>query len=63
MLIYFLSYLIQTITGGIMKNASTNNSILVKYYWWAQTAPMEVLTRKTRKTRNQLPQIKDAFHM
>jgi hypothetical protein len=46
-----------------MKNASTNKSILGKYYWWAHSAPIEILTRKTRKTRNQLPQIKDAFHM
>jgi hypothetical protein len=63
MLICVFSYLIQTITGGIMKKTSTNKSISGKYYWWAQTAPMEVLTRKTRKTRNQLPKIKDAFHM
>ncbi len=58
-----LSYLIQAITGGIMMNASTKKSISGKYYWWAHSAPIEVLTRKTRKTRNQLPQIKDAFHM
>jgi len=58
-----LSYLIQTITGGIMKNTITNNSETGKYYWWAHSAPIEVLTRKTRKTRNQSPKIKDAFHM
>ena len=63
MLICALSYLIQTITGGIMKNASINKGILGKYYWWAHSAPIEVLTRKTRKNRHKLPQIKDAFHM
>ena len=63
MLICLFSYLIQTITGGIMKNASTNKSISGKYYWWAQTAPIEELTRKTRKIRNQSPKIKDSFHM
>ncbi len=63
MLICVLSYLLQTIAGEFMNNANTNKSILGKYYWWAHSAPIEVLTRNTRKNRNKLPQIKDAFHM
>ena len=43
-----------------MKNTSTNKSISGKYYWWAQSAPVEVLTRKFR---NQSPKINDSFHM
>lgn len=46
-----------------MKNAITNKNISGKYYWWAHSAPIEVLTRKTRKIRNQTPKIKDDFHM
>lgn len=51
------------ITGGIMKKASTNKSMSGKYYWWAQTAPIEELIRKTRKIHNQSPKINDSFHM
>lgn len=51
------------ITGGIMKNAIINKSKPGKYYWWAHSAPIEELTRKTRKIRNQPPKIKDSFHM
>lgn len=43
-----------------MKNASINKNISGKYYWWAHSAPIEVLTRKIH---NQPPKIKDAFHM
>ncbi len=60
MLLCVLSYLIQTITGGIMKNTSTNKSKSGKYYWWAQSPPVDILTRKFR---NQSPKIKDSFHM
>ncbi len=60
MLLFVLSYLIQAITGGIMKNTSTNKSEPGKYYWWAQSAPSDILTRKFR---NQSPKINDSFHM
>ena len=43
-----------------MKNAIINNSKAGKYYWWAQSAPVDVLTRKFR---NQSPKIEDSFHM
>ncbi len=46
-----------------MNNTNTNKCISGKYYWWAHSAPIEVLTRNTRKNRNKRPQIKDAFHM
>ncbi len=57
MLLCVLSYLIQ---GGIMKKIITNNNVSGRYYWWAHTAPVEVLNRRVR---NEPPQIKDAFHM
>jgi hypothetical protein len=57
MLLCVLSSLIQ---GGIMKNRSTNKRVSGRYYWWAHTAPVEVLHRRVR---NEPPQIKDAFHM
>jgi hypothetical protein len=60
MLLFVLSYSIQAITGGIMKNTSTNKSESGKYYWWAQSAPSDILTRKFR---NQSPKIDDSFHM
>ncbi len=60
MLLCVLSYLIQAITGGVMKNATINNNKAGKYYWWAQSAPVDVLTRKFR---NQTPKIEDSFHM
>ena len=60
MLLCVLSYSIQAITGGIMKNTSTNKSEPGKYYWWAQSAPSDILTRKFR---NQSPKINDSFHM
>jgi len=60
MLLCVLSYLILAITGGFMKNTSINNSKPGKYYWWAHSAPVDVLTRKFR---NQSPKIKDSFHM
>ena len=60
MLLCVLSYLIQAITGGIMKNTSTNKSKPGKYYWWAQSPPVDILTRKFR---NQSPKINDSFHM
>ena len=60
MLLFVLSYSIQAITGGIMKNTSTNKSESGKYYWWAQSAPSDILTRKFR---NQSPKINDSFHM
>jgi len=43
-----------------MKSAIINNSKAGKYYWWAQSAPVDVLTRKFR---NQSPKIEDSFHM
>ncbi|MCP5061244.1 MAG: hypothetical protein GY936_02115 [Ignavibacteriae bacterium] len=43
-----------------MKKASTKKSIAGKYYWWAHSAPIDVLTRKFR---NQSPKINDSFHM
>ncbi|GAX59877.1 aminopeptidase [Candidatus Scalindua japonica] len=43
-----------------MKNTTTNNSISGMYYWWAQSALVDVLTRKFR---NQTPKIEDSFHM
>ena len=60
MLICVLSYLIQTITGGIMKNASDNKSKSGKYFWWPHLAPFDVLTHKTH---NQPPKIEDTLHM
>ncbi len=43
-----------------MKNAIINKSKSGKFFWWAHSAPIDVLTRKNR---NQPPKIKDAFHM
>ncbi len=43
-----------------MNNTNTNNSISGKYYWWAQSAPVDILTRKFR---NQSPKVNDSFHM
>ena len=55
-----MSYLIQAITGGATKNTIINNCKAGKYFWWAQSAPVDVLTRKFR---NQTPKINDSFHM
>ncbi len=57
MLLCVLSSLIQ---GSIMKNRSTNKRVSGRYYWWAHTAPVEVLHRRVR---SEPPHIKDAFHM
>ena len=57
MLLCVLSSLIQ---GSIMKNRSTNKRVSGRYYWWAHTAPVEVLHRRIR---HEPPQINDAFHM
>ena len=43
-----------------MTSTSTNKNEPGKYYWWAQSAPVDVLTRKFR---NQSPKIEDSFHM
>ncbi len=57
MLLCVLNHLIQ---GSIMKDTTTNKEVSGRYYWWAHTAPVEVLNRRVR---NEPPQIKDAFHM
>ncbi len=43
-----------------MRNTIIKKSQSGKFFWWAQIAPMEVLTRKFR---NQSPKINDSFHM
>ncbi len=43
-----------------MKDTNTNKEVSGRYYWWAYTAPVEVLNRRVR---SEPPQIKDAFHM
>ncbi len=43
-----------------MKDTITNKEVSGRYYWWAHTAPVEVLNRRVR---NESPQINDAFHM
>ncbi len=46
--------------GGIMKNAIINNSKSGKYFWWAHSAPIDVLTRKGT---NFPPNITSTLHM
>ncbi len=48
--------------GGIMKNTIINKSKSGKYFWWAHSAPIDVLTRK-RTGVNPKPRIADTLHM
>ena len=45
--------------GGIMKNTIANNSKSGKFFWWAHSAPIDVLTRKDTNP----PNIIGTFHM